>query len=128
MYYRNNIFKTRCFQHSEGILIIEGLDVPILQADYEANTEIMISIFQNSSFLPNYPMGTTKVELKDLLDKCQQDLIENEPCKFVHFEEKGIFDTYEFDLPCNNEKELPDLEFPDLALVMQYTFITYRGM
>lgn len=61
---------------------MEGVDLPILETDYDTNAEIIISIFGNSSFLPHSPMGTMKVELRDLIHMCHNDLVNNEPCKF----------------------------------------------
>jgi hypothetical protein len=56
----------------------------VLDSDYEGNGEIIISIFENSSFLPTSPMSTVKLELKDLIHNSHQstEIMENEPCKF----------------------------------------------
>ena len=61
---------------------MDGLDIPVFDADYEAEGEIIISIFENSSFLPHSPISTVKLELKDLIQSGQSEIMENEPCKF----------------------------------------------
>lgn len=91
LYFRNNVYKTRCLKYSEGIYGIEGLDIPILEADYEANAEIVISVFENSSFLPHSPIGTIKLELRALIQKFHNDLMENEP---------SVFEPVDLEIPC----------------------------
>lgn len=68
--------------------MIEGVDIPVLEIEFESDGEIIISFFENSSFLPHSPMSTFKVELKDLINKCLNVTTENEPSKFSNLKIK----------------------------------------
>ena len=82
---------------------MEGLDVVVMDLEYERNSEISIAIFENSSFLPHDPLATVKIQLKDLIHKCEnKPLMENEISKvFFNFKKKGNFEVCELDISCS---------------------------
>ena len=88
---RNNFYKTRFLQYSEDDLM-EGLDLVVMDLEYERNSEISIAIFENSSFLPHDPLATVKIQLKDLIHKCEnKTFMENEISKvFFNLKKKVI--------------------------------------